>query len=250
MAEITEKLPLFIAGLNVVTSPSGKNINLTNNNGEYEAKMAINDLLFNKDDVVDMGLPSGTLWAKHNIGATKETDYGWYFAWGERMGYENANSRNAALGRNDGFTQAAYDTTSAAAITTNLTANNDVAHLLLGGKWKMPSKAQYAELFNSDNTEFIDANGNVISGTDKRTTVNGVVGILLRSKHNKNKLFFPAAGYYYGTSLSNRGTGGGYWSSSVGTSPKAFSLGFDGSVVYPQYSDSRRIGRSVRAVQQ
>lgn len=248
MAEITEKLPLFIAGLNVVTSPSGKNINLTNNNGEYEAKMAINDLLFNNDDVVDMGLPSGTLWAKHNIGATKETDYGWYFAWGERMGYENAAARNAALGRNDGFTQAAYDTTSAAAITTNLTANNDVAHLLLGGKWKMPSRTQYAELFNSDNTDFIDANGNVISGTDKRTTINGVVGVLLRSKHNKNKLFFPAAGRYYGTSLSGRGTSGDCWSSSVGTSPKALYLDFGSSYVYPQDSGNMCVGRSVRAV--
>ena len=217
MAEITGKLPLFIAGLNVVTNPSGKNINLTNNNGEYEAKMATNDLLFNKDDVVDMGLPSGTSWAKHNIGATKETDYGWYFAWGERMGYENANARNAALGRNDGFTQAAYDTTSTTAITTNLTANNDVAHLLLGGKWKTPSKAQFEELFNSDNTEFIDANGNVISGTDKLTTINGVGGILLRSKNNKNKLFFPAAAFYSGTSLNGLNTGGVYWSSSVAT---------------------------------
>lgn len=249
MAEITDKLPLFIAGLDVVTSPSGKNINLTDGaNGEYEAKMALDDLLFNKDDVVDMGLPSGTLWAKHNIGATKETDYGWYFAWGERMGYENANARNTALGRSDGFTQAANNTTSAAAITTNLTANNDVAHLLLGGKWKMPSKEQFVELFNSNNTEFIDANGNVISGTDKRTLVNGVRGLLIRSKSNKNTLFFPAAGLYDGASLAVKGSRGCYFSSTWVSSTNARVLNFTSTEILPQHSDYRRVGFSIRPV--
>ena len=237
----------IVAGSSV---PSGKNINLTKGaNGEYEAKMAINDLLFNKDDVVDMGLPSGTLWAKHNIGATKETDYGWYFAWGERMGYENANARNTALGRSDGFTQAAYDTTSAAAITTNLTANNDVAHLLLGGKWKTPSKTQMMELFNSNYTDYIDANGNVISGDNKMITFNGIRGLLLRSKTNKNILFFPASGIC-GNSIGERGVRGDYWSSTFYSSSQAYNLYFASSVGYPQSKSARSTGRSIRPVQQ
>ena len=32
---------------------------------------------------VDLGLPSGTLWATCNVGAVNPTDYGDYFAWGE-----------------------------------------------------------------------------------------------------------------------------------------------------------------------
>jgi hypothetical protein len=47
---------------------------------------------YEEDILVDLGLPSGTLWAKTNIGADSETDFGLYFAWGETEGYTNASS--------------------------------------------------------------------------------------------------------------------------------------------------------------
>ena len=42
----------------------------------------------NGHDYVDLGLPSGTLWATCNIGASKPEDFGNYFAWGETTGYD------------------------------------------------------------------------------------------------------------------------------------------------------------------
>lgn len=41
----------------------------------------------NGHEYVDLGLPSGTLWANMNVGANSETDNGLYFAWGETTGY-------------------------------------------------------------------------------------------------------------------------------------------------------------------
>ena len=49
-------------------------------------------------DAVDLGLPSGLLWCKHNVGATNPEDNGLYFAWGETVGYADGNARNAASG--------------------------------------------------------------------------------------------------------------------------------------------------------
>lgn len=48
---------------------------------------------FNGYEYVDLGLPSGTLWAKMNVGAESETDYGLYFAWGETQGYADASTK-------------------------------------------------------------------------------------------------------------------------------------------------------------
>ena len=36
---------------------------------------------------IDLGLPSGRLWADRNVGAESETDYGLYFQWGDVVGY-------------------------------------------------------------------------------------------------------------------------------------------------------------------
>ena len=40
------------------------------------------DTTFPDHDYVDLGLPSGTLWATYNVGATKPEEFGDYFAWG------------------------------------------------------------------------------------------------------------------------------------------------------------------------
>ena len=189
------------------------------------------------DDYVDMGLPSGTLWARKNLGATKETDYGFYAAWGEKMAYENAAARNAALGRSDGFTTDAYQ---ASSIGGNLTLENDAAHCLLGSTWKMPSTEQFAELFNALYT------------TNQWVTnykgISGLNGRLLTSVANGNTLFFPAVGIYSGTSLSSIGSSGYYWSSSYVSATDAYRLYFNSSNVNPLSDGQRRYGFSIRPV--
>jgi len=200
----------------------------------------VSSYIYTKEDMVDMGLPSGTLWCKKNIGATVETASGWYFSWG--------NLDAHAKGAGYDFSDANYNASDAASISGNLTLVQDAARANKGAGWRMPSKEEFAELFDATNTEYVTASGNVITGTDKRTTYNGVTGLLIRSKANGNTLFFPAAGYYNGTTLSNEGSNGLYWSSSFYSATNAYYLYFYSSGVYPQLNDNRRDGFSVRPV--
>lgn len=194
-----------------------------------------------KDDYVDMGLPSKTLWAKKNLGAVSETDYGMYCSWG------NLELHPYGDGYNFGY-NSTYINTPAAAISADLTLEQDIAHQILGGGWRMPSKDDFVELCNSEYTEYIDASGNVISGTDKRTTYNGVVGLRIRSKANGNILFFSAAGYVDGTTLTNAGSAGHYWTSTYNAARYARTLGFNQEQVYKQDYGFRYNGLPIRPI--
>lgn len=175
---------------------------------------------------VDLGLPSGLLWAKANIGSAKPEGIGLYFSWGNTNGH--------AEGSGYDFSQAVYDTTPGAAITDNLSLSQDAARANLGTPWRMPSAAEFQELY--DNC------------TSVWTTLNGVDGRLFTSNVNGNTLFFPAAGYYSGTSQNYRGSDGYYWSYTYYSATNARSLGFSSSNVSPQSSFDRHYGFSVRAV--
>lgn len=199
----------------------------------------VSSIMFAKEDLVDMGLPSGTLWCKRNLGALKETDNGYYFSWGNLNGHSKGSGYV--------FSDANY-TSPAASISSNLTLAQDAARANKGAGWRMPSKENFAELCNSTYTDFIDGSGNVISGTDKRATVNGVVGLRIRSKANGNILFLSAAGYYNGATLNSEGSNGGYWSSSFNSETNAYLLFFYPDDVLPQYNYLRRNGFSVRPV--
>lgn len=224
---IEESLTGIINGLSKVSDPNGKYVVVSDINGQNIGKVRPEMFLYG-NELVDMGLPSGTLWAKCNLGATSPTEYGWYFAWGDPTPHQEGGGYD--------FSQANYDASDAAAITTDLSGDNDMATVNLGKKWRLPSKEDFAELFNSSYT------------TNVWTTINGVNGRLVTSIRTTNTIFFPAAGDYYNTSIGNRGTLGGYWSSSVSTSPKASYLYFNSSNVIPQGSSDRYFGRSVRAV--
>lgn len=188
---------------------------------------------------VDMGLPSGTLWAKCNLGATSETDYGWYFSWG------NPDAHPQGAGYN--FSETNYNSSPASSIDGNLTMAQDAASMILGQNWRMPTKEQCAELFNTTYVDYIDADGNVISTTDKRTTYNGVSGLLVRSKANGNILFFPSAGYYTGTTFSQGS--GLYWASSYYNASYAYRIGIGVGGVVPQATSLPRYdGLSIRPV--
>lgn len=175
-----------------------------------------------------MGLPSGVQWANCNIGAERPSDLGLYFSWGNIEGHR--------AGEGYDFSQTVYDSTPAAAIDTDLSLSQDAARINLGEPWRMPTAAEFQELF--DNC------------TSVWTTMNGVNGRLFTSNVNANTLFFPAAGYYNGTSLTNRGTYGAYWSSKYFTATGARYLYFNSEDVSPQLSINRFYGISVRAVLQ
>ena len=110
-----------------------------------------------------------------------------------------------------------------------------MARANLGQPWRLPTKTEFQELYDNCTCVW--------------TTLNGVAGRLFTSNVNGNSIFFPAAGYYDGTSLGSRGSGGHYWSSSYYSATTAYGLYFDSSNVGPQNYNGRRFGFSVRAVQ-
>ena len=173
-----------------------------------------------------MGLPSGLLWASSNVGAEKPSDLGLYFSWGNVEGH--------LIGEGYDFTQEVYDSTPAADIVTNLSLDQDAARVNLDVPWRMPTANEFQELF--DNCTWV------------WTTLNGVDGALFTSSVNGNTLFFPAAGLYNGTLLSNRGTDGHYWASTYNSETNARNLFFKSTTVNPQLNSLRRYGFTVRAV--
>ncbi len=214
---------------------------------------------------VDLGLPSGTLWAKTNVGAETELDYGDYFAWGETKPKEDYSwdtypwyaEEIVTTTDADGFTETAtytyldkYNTDETYARPgttpnnkTTLEPADDAATANWGSDWCMPTIEQWNELSNSDNCTWqwvtmTDADG---------TKVNGYK---VTSTRNDNYLFLPAAGVCGGSSLHCAGSEGYYWSSSLYSSYplNAYNLCFYSG--YHNWLDSGRRyhGQPVRPV--
>ena len=174
---------------------------------------------------VDLGLPSGTLWAKYNIGATSESDYGDLFAWGATEPYRlNGTTPIDNTGN--------YASSYANKIQHDLYPNEDAATVHWGKGWKMPTKAQFDEL--------------LANTTDEWTAINGINGRKFTAS-NGNYIFFPAAGYVDGGSLDSRGSYGSFWSRSFYSSSNAWVLYFASSGRDVD-ANSRAYGFSVRAV--
>ena len=195
---------------------------------------------YNGYDFVDLGLPSGTLWAICNVGADTPEGYGDYFAWGETTPkdtydwntYRHFNysfnqftkyCSNSNLGYN-GFTD---DLTTLEPIDDAATAN-------WGDGWRTPTQAEWQELL--DNT-----NGTL-------TNQNGVKGWMLTAA-NGNSLFLPSAGCRLNSDFCDAGDLSYYWSSSLYiTNPFcARYIYFNSSDIHMDGHD-RFFGQSVRAV--
>ena len=168
-------------------------------------------------EYVDLGLPSGTLWAKCNIGATEETGYGNYYMYGK------------------GDREYIYRDTVYAGTEDPLAAEADTATVILGTPWHMPTLAQFEELVA--NTTFSwqsNFNNSGINGA-KFTAQNG------------NYIFLPAVGKITDNQKYNVGNEGNYWSSTPGNSVNARSFNFgNNGTAMPNYY--RSIGYAVRPV--
>ena len=177
-------------------------------------------------DVVDLGLTSGTLWMKRNIGATSETDYGLYFQWGDTVGYVGNEALNhstwSTCPGNGGNED--YDATSITAWDKEHLTNGvlktdvDAAYVHTNGLAKMPTDEQYQELVNETDCSWV--NNFNSSGINGRKFVN---------KTDSSKyIFIPASGNTWRGSFYDVGTYGDLWSSSVYASnaQSAYSLSF------------------------
>lgn len=189
---------------------------------------------------VDLGLPSGTLWATMNVGAEWPEDYGDYFAWGETQPksnyswstYKYYNDTNSPMTKY--CTDGSYGTVDN---KTELEPIDDAATANWGADWQMPSRAQIEELINSNYT------------TTTWTRQYAVYGLKITSKVNGNSIFLPAAGCRNDSSLIDVGYNGGYWTRSLDTSYSysGCNLFFASISIYMNYN-FRPNGRSVRPV--
>lgn len=175
----------------------------------------------NHPHAIDLGLPSGTKWCCMNVGATSPEGYGGYYAWGETE-EKSVYGRNTYL-----YFDKEYGYVN---IGSNIAGTSyDVAHVRMGGSWRMPSLEQQVELKNWC--------------TSTWTQQNGVHGMLMTGV-NGGQIFLPAAGYRWDSSLKS--SIGYYWSSSL-YGGQTGGLNFGSSYVY-WYGDDRHLGLSVRAV--
>lgn len=193
---------------------------------------------------VDLGLPSGLLWATCNVGAENPEDYGDYFAWGETEGYNSGKTTfdwstyKWCDGSRNTMTKYCIDSSYGTVDNkTVLASEDDAAHVQWGGNWRMPTKAEQDEL----RTEC----------TWTWTTLNGVNGYRVTSKQsgNDNSIFLPAAGYRENSGLFYVGSLSYYWSSSLNTgySYDAYNVDFNSGYV-DWYRSNRWFGLSVRPV--
>ena len=174
---------------------------------------------------VDLGLPSGTQWAKFNIGATSESDYGDLFAWGATEPYRINGTTSIDNTGN-------YASSYANKIQHDLYPNEDAATVKWGKGWKMPTKAQFEEL--------------LANTTDEWTAINGINGRKFTAS-NGNYIFLPASGYVNGGSLDYRSSYGIYWTRSIQTAESAWGVYFNANTRYV-YTNSCYFGWSMRPV--
>ena len=192
---------------------------------------------------------NGPYWAECNVGASRPEECGYYFWWGDTVGYKRNASNNGWISVKDStsysFGDCPTDNKSISQLqsavyidsTGNLVAAHDAATAHLGAPWRMPTDAEFSALINNCDTEW--------------TSRNGVSGRLVKGRgaYASKSIFLPAAGYGLDSGLLNLGSYGRYWSSSPDsdTSDDAWTLRFRSGSFYRDYSGRYR-GRSVRPV--
>lgn len=162
---------------------------------------------FNGHEYVDLGLPSGTLWAKYPVGMKNYNDSPLYFAWGETIGYTKEqidNKERTFEAENYKFgpyenNPTKYNQTDE---LTTLELEDDAAHVNMGGDWHMPTKEQFEELINYT--------------TYQEGECDGINGSFLISPNNQ-KIFFPNLCFYTNQCPTEKSVDkiGGFWISDI-----------------------------------
>ena len=269
------------AGAATYTGGSGGDVNGDNQVTLADVTALVNVILgkeqqtpdpTNGHEYVDLGLPSGTLWATCNIGASSPLEYGDYFAWGETKGYgqdDYSNTTNYASTGNYTKTEfswstykwcqgeentltkycsnAAYGYSSESSYLrftdtkTSLDAVDDAAYQTWGSGWRIPTKEQWEELINYCT---------VAKGSNNNVNFYGYMG------PNGNYIYLPCAGYRNDTLLKNDELEGYYWSRTLNSdSPSGASIWL-GTFLYSYEGNegdcvtnlSRYLGMPIRAV--
>lgn len=196
---------------------------------------------------------NGPYWAECNVGATNPEECGYYFWWGDTVGYKRNAGNNGWVSVADGnpfsfesFNCLTYGKSSSQLngwmgftdAAGNLVAAHDAATVHLGALWRMPTDAEVAALLSNCTTTW--------------TTRNGVSGRLVTGKgeYASKSIFLPAVGYGSGTKHNLLGSEGFYWSSTLGSDVSKYSwyLVFGSADYVSREAFDRVKGMSVRPV--
>ena len=198
------------------------------------------NLLINGHKFVDLGLPSGVLWAETNIGAETAADDGNYYAWGEATTKSSYSWSTYKYGTSESDITK-YNSTDG---KTFLEIADDAACVNWGNSCRMPTQEDFSELTNSNNCTWTWTSMENSSGSS-------VNGYKVTSKKNGNSIFLPASGCRYkDNNPTNYGSRGYYWSSTLHTSYVyyAYYLYFGRGYRYTDNYGSRCEGVTVRPV--
>lgn len=178
-------------------------------------------------DYIDLGLPSGTKWAKCNLGASVPEEVGDYYSWGNVSGHSAGDGYN--------FSTANYNSSPGSTLSTNIPTNStyDAARANLGSPWRMPTESELTELLNNCN-----------SGP---YTKNGVGGRMFVSNINGKSIFMPYGGYWLGNKIESPTSVGCYFTNKYVDSDLATRLMFNSSGRYSN-NGARVCGYPVRPV--
>jgi Bacterial surface proteins containing Ig-like domains len=198
-------------------------------------------------EIVDLGL--SVKWASFNLGATKPEEYGNYYSWGETeaMDFNSPASYKFSNGA-QAFTKYntdPYYTYLGLGIIDNKTVldpEDDAAHVILGGNWRIPSKEEIDELI-ANCTWTWNWTGTTESGLAGYKVVSNIPG------YTDKWIFLPAPGDRSGPDLYNAENYGYYWSSALYTDDPAYAYCLFFSPVYKALSnEARHFGISIRPV--
>ena len=196
---------------------------------------------------------AGLKWATCNIGASAPTEAGWYFSWGNTIGYVHDGSKwvKASDGTPlDRFSETIYKSTVGYTLDSSIApdSGNDAARVNWGMDWRMPSSAEFQILYEAcggEGSETVPAalttaapaKGIYWLASDQTylSAYTGVAGILFVDE-SKTQLFFPVTGYGSNLDLKTLDSGR-YWSSTYGFTERrtAYKLYFTSATTQPQF---------------
>ena len=193
------------------------------------------------EEWVDLGLPSGLLWASCNLGANVPEGYGNYYSWGETKPKEEYSwsTYHYCTVYDDGSLQTLtkYNNRSSLGDTDTLTvlqAMDDAATAAFGSGVRIPTMEEWLELVDNTSTEW--------------TTVNGVPGRKFTATNGKS-IFLPAAGSRRDLKLEDAGFYGRYWASMLGQDYPSRAWGYGFNAIFQKKGRvGRNNGLSVRPV--
>ncbi|MBR5036959.1 MAG: hypothetical protein IKX69_07245 [Prevotella sp.] len=218
----------FLMALALMFIGSIGNAKVNGADGNAEARDAV--------EAVDLGL--SVKWANMNVGATKDSGFGSYFAWGETKPKNYYSWDNYAWSQGNTKFLLKYTNTDRRA---QLVPSDDAARANWGGEWRMPTVDEFDELTNPDNCDW------------EWITKDGVNGYKVTGKKTGNSIFLPITGFRFYDGVQFRAFKGIYWTSTLYTDNpnKAWFLEFDfekNDVTFGKLSSNRFSGRCIRAV--